>query len=239
MGDLRDIDAMRRAMRGITRAYFVYPMADGLLDAITVFAAAAIAAGVESIVNMSQITAREDFPSQAARRYWLGERILDWSSIGVTHLRPKLFLENLLVFAEVVRNQSKMPLAYGQGKSAPVGAEDVARVIVSVLIDPAPHRGKTYVPTGSRSLTVSETAAIFGRVLGRPVEYVDPPIADWTLALAQGQRTPYEIEYLSSVAAAHQRGELDIQTDIVQQIGGVPPKSLEAFVAENRAAFGG
>jgi NAD(P)H dehydrogenase (quinone) len=36
VGDLRDIEAVRRAMRGITRAYFVYPLAEGLLEALTV-----------------------------------------------------------------------------------------------------------------------------------------------------------------------------------------------------------
>jgi NAD(P)H dehydrogenase (quinone) len=239
VGDIKDIDGVRRAMRGTTRAYFVYPMADGLLDAITVFAVAAKEAGVEFIVNMSNITSREDFPSQAARRYWLGERIFDWTGIGVTHLRPTLFLENWLAFAEAVRGQSILPLAYGQGKSAPVCAEDVARVIVNILEDPASHRGKTYVPTGSRSVTMTEMAAIFGRVLGKPIEYVDAPQNEWARALAQAQRTPYTIEYLLKVAEAHRRGELDIQTDIVQQIGGAPPKSLEAFVAENRAVFGG
>ena len=238
VGDLRDVEAVRRAMRGITRAYFVYPLAEGLLEAITVFAAAAKEAGVESIVNMSQITARADFPSQAARQYWLGERILDWSGIGVTHLQPTLFLQNLLVFAEAIRNESKIFLPYGQGKSAAVCAEDVARVIVGVLVDPAPHQGKTYVPTGSRSITMSEMAAIFGRVLGKPIEYVDLPIAQYTQALAQFKRTPYLIEYLARVAEAHQRGELDVQTDIVSRIGGAPPKSLDAFVAENRASFG-
>jgi NAD(P)H dehydrogenase (quinone) len=238
VGDLTDIEAVRRAMRGITRAYFVYPLAEGLLEAITVFAAAAKEAGVESIVNMSQITARADFPSRAARHYWLGERILDWSGIGVTHLQPTLFLENLLVFAEAIRNESKIFLPYGQGKSAPVCAEDVARVIVRVLVDPGPHRGKTYVPTGSRSITMSEMAAIFGRVLGKPMEYVDLPIAQWTQVLAQ-LRTPYQVEYLSRVAEAHQRGELDVQTDIVPRVGGAPAKSPDAFVAENRAVFGG
>jgi NAD(P)H dehydrogenase (quinone) len=238
VGDLRDIEAVRGAMRGITRAYFVYPLAEGLLEAITTFAAAAKEAGVETIVNMSQITARANFPSQAARQYWLAERILDWSGIGVTHLEPTLFLENLLLFAEAIRKESKIFLPYGQGKSAPVCAEDVARVIVSVLVDPAPHRGKTYVPTGSRSITMSEMAAIFGRVLGKPIEHVDLPIAHWAQALAQ-VRTPYQIEYLSRVAEAHRRGELDVQTDIVERIGGAPPKSPDAFVAENRAAFGG
>jgi len=239
VGDLHDIKAVRSAMRGITRAYFVYPLAEGLLEAIAVFAAAAKESAIESIVNMSQITAREDFPSAAARAYWLGERIFDWTGIGVTHLRPTIFLENLLVFADTIRKEAKIVLPYGKGKNASVCGEDIARVVVGVLLDPAPHRGRTYIPTGPRSLTMSETAATFGRVLGKPIEYVDPPVAHWAQALAQFQKTPYLIEYLSRVAEAHQRDEFDVQTDIVQQIGGAPPKSLDAFVAENRAAFGG
>jgi NAD(P)H dehydrogenase (quinone) len=42
---------------------------------------------------------------------------------------------------------------------------------------------------------------------------------------------PYLIE-------AHQRGELDAETDVARQIGGAPPKSLETFIAENHATFG-
>src|SRR4051794_16268500 len=127
VGDLQDISAVRHAMRDVTRAYFVYPLAEGLIDAIAIFAAAAKEARVESIVNMSQLTARDDFPSLAARRYWLGEQVLDWSGIGVTHVQPTLFQENLLVFADTIRKESKIFLPYGQGKSALVSGEDVAR----------------------------------------------------------------------------------------------------------------
>ena len=45
------------------------------------------------------------------------------------------------------------------------------------------------------------------------------------------------IEHLSRVAEAHQLGEFDSETEVLRQIGGAPPKSLEAFVTENRAAF--
>jgi uncharacterized protein YbjT (DUF2867 family) len=238
VGDLRDIDAVRRAMRGVSRAYFVYPIAEGLLEATTVFAAAAKEARLEAIVNMSQISARADHPSPAARQHWLGERILEWSGIGVTHLRPPFFLEDLLVFAKTVREESKLYLPYGKGKHAPVCGEDLARVIASVLVNPAPHRDKTYVPTGPRSLTMTEMAEIFGRVLGKSVEYVDLPVAHWVQALAQLQMSPYLIEHLGRVAEAHQRGEFDAETDVVQQVGGAPPRSLEAFIAENRATFG-
>ncbi len=128
VGDLRDITAVRGAMRGVARAYFTYPLAEGLLEATTVFAAAAKEAGAQAIVNMSQITAREDHPSPAARQHWLSERVLDWSGIGVTHLRPPFFLENFLTLAKTVRNESKFFFPYGKGKHAPVCGEDLARV---------------------------------------------------------------------------------------------------------------
>jgi NAD(P)H dehydrogenase (quinone) len=239
VADLRDIDGVRRAMRDVTRAYFVYPIAEGLLEATSVFAIAAKEAGLEAIVNMSQITARADHPSPAARQHWLAERILDWTGVGVTHLRPPFFLEDLLVFAKPIRKEAKIFLPYGQGKHAPVCGEDLARVIVGLLADPAPHRGKTYVPTGPRSLSMTEMATVFGRVLAKPVAYVDPPVARWAEVLAQLQMSPYLIEHLTRVAEAHQRGEFDAQTEIVQQIGGASPKSLEAFITENRAAFSG
>jgi NAD(P)H dehydrogenase (quinone) len=237
VGDLRDIETVRCAMGGITRAYFVYPIAEGLLEATTVFAAAAKEAGLEAIVNMSQISARADHLSPAARQHWLSEHVLDWTGIGVTHLRPPFFLEDLLVFARAIRSESKIYLPYGQGRHAPVCGEDLARVVVGVLVDPASHRGKTYVPTGPRSLTMTEMAAIFGRVLGKPIEYVDLPVERWAQALMQLRLPPYLIEHLRRVAEAHQRGEFDAQTDVVQQVGGTVPKALDTFVAENRAAF--
>jgi len=238
VGDLNDITAVRGAMRGVAHAYFTYPLAERLLEATTIFAAAAKEAGVESIVNMSQITAREDHPSPAARQHWLAERVLDWSGIGVTHLRPPFFLENFLTLAaKTVYGESKIFLPYGQGKHAPVCGEDLARVIVGMLVAPKPHQGKTYIPTGPRSLSMNEMAAIFGRVLGKRVEYVDLPVQRWAQILAQFQLTPYLIEHLSRVAEAHQRGEFDAETDVVQKIGGVPPKSLETFIAEHRPVF--
>src|SRR5437870_1043765 len=60
VGDLRDVAAVRRAMSGVKRAYFVYPIAEGLLEATVAFSAAAKEAKVEAIVNMSQISARSD-----------------------------------------------------------------------------------------------------------------------------------------------------------------------------------
>lgn len=240
VGDVRDFEVVRAALDGVQRAYFTYPIAEGLLEATATFAAAAKQAGLHAIVNMSQITARADHPSPAARRHWLSERLLDWSGIGVTHMRPPFFLENLIaVAAKSIRTEGKIYLPYGSGRHAPVAGEDLARVAVGILTDSAAHVGKTYVPTGPVSLSMAEIATAFTRVLGYPVEYVDIPVERWQQILGHLEgMSPHLIEHLSRVAEAHQLGEFDALTDVVQTIGGAPPKSLESFIRENGPAFG-
>jgi NAD(P)H dehydrogenase (quinone) len=239
VGDIRDYEVVRTALEGVQRAYFTYPLADGLLIATATLAAAGKQTGLQSVVNMSQITARPDHRSPAARQHWLAERVLDWSGIGVTHLRPPFFLENLFnVAAPTVRTEGKIYLPYGQGRHAPIAGEDIARVAVGILTDPAAHRGRTYVPTGPASLSMMEQAGVFSGVLGRPVEYVDIPVERWRQMLSHVDvMTPWLIEHLSRVAESHQHGEFDAVTDVVETIGGVLPQSLEAFIRQNQIAF--
>jgi NAD(P)H dehydrogenase (quinone) len=240
VGDLRNFEVVRSALDGVQRAYFTYPIADGLLEATATFAAAGKQAGLQSMVNMSQITARPDHPSPAARQHWLAERLLDWSGIGVAHLRPPFFLENLIVIAaRTIQTEGKIYLPYGRGRHAPVAGEDLARVAVGILTDPDAHRAKTYVPTGPVSLSIAEMAAVFARVLDRPVEYVGIPVERWRQILSNlEEMSPHLIEHLLRVAEAHQQGEFDAVTDVVQRVGGAPPKSLEAFIRQNATLFG-
>src|ERR1700739_3326563 len=72
VGDIRDYTAVRAALDAVQRAYFTYPLADGLLLATASFAAAGKETGLQSIVNMSQITARPDHRSPGPRPQRVG-----------------------------------------------------------------------------------------------------------------------------------------------------------------------
>src|SRR5258708_937980 len=50
VGDLLNLNDARDALDGVRAAYFIYPIAPGLIEASAYFAQAAKAAGVESIV---------------------------------------------------------------------------------------------------------------------------------------------------------------------------------------------
>src|SRR3954465_13128688 len=58
LGDLLSLRDVRAALQGVHRAYFNYPLGDGLVEAAVMFAQAAREQDLELIVNLSQIQSR-------------------------------------------------------------------------------------------------------------------------------------------------------------------------------------
>jgi len=259
VGDLLDFDAVREALEGVDRAYFVYPIRPGLVQASAQFAQAAIEAGVEAIVNMSQVSARSDAKSHSARDHWLAEQVFDWSGLDVAHLRPTYFAEWLLYLAPMIR-QGVMYAPFTSGRHAPIAAEDQARVIVGILENPGSHSGKVYPLYGPVELTHDEIAKIVGRVLDRTVTYQSTPIEKWAALVAGASPggTPrndaaslyaeadritgkpgseFLIQHLREVAIDHTNGVFEGTNDLVENIGGRPPLTVADFVTKHRGAF--
>src|ERR1700751_3497061 len=172
IGDLLNPDDARIALESGSAAYFVYPIAPGLIDATAYFAQAARETGVGAIVNMSQISARREAKSHAARDHWIAERVFDWSGTPVTHLRPTFFAEWLLYLGKLGNRRSMVDkgvieLPLGDGRHAPIAAEDQARLIAEILIRPTTHTGKVYPLHGPIEMNQAAIAAAVGEVLGR------------------------------------------------------------------------
>ncbi|MEW2515979.1 NmrA family NAD(P)-binding protein [Streptomyces sp. NPDC046870] len=236
-GDLLDLDAVTAATRGVRSAYFTYPIRPGLIEATTVFAQAAADNGVGAIVNMSQISARREAASNAARHHWLAERLLDHYPVPATHLRPTFFAEWLTVFGEWDGPEGLLRLPMGNGRHAPIAAEDQGRVIASLLADPAPHAGRTYPLHGPTELDHHEIAAAVSRALGRPVRYEPVDFDTFARALeARGWHT-HTIQHLRNVTVDYQNGVFAGTNDVVRDIGGSEPMSVEEYVRRNKDAM--
>jgi uncharacterized protein YbjT (DUF2867 family) len=139
-GDFLNLDAVRAALLGVEGVYFCYPIRPGIIHATALFARAAREAGVECVVNMSQISAREDAKSHAAQDHWLAERVFECRGLTVAHLRPTYFAEWLLYLAPMIR-AGLLHVPFGTGSHAPIATEDQARVIVGILENPGRHGG--------------------------------------------------------------------------------------------------
>jgi uncharacterized protein YbjT (DUF2867 family) len=256
-GDLLNFDAIRAALKGTQRAYFCYPISPGLVQATAQFAQAAKEAGVEAIVNLSQISARGDSKSEAARQHWLSERVFDWSGVPTVHLRPTFFAEWILYLAPMIRQGKILAPFTTTGRHAPVAAEDQARVIATILESPAAHVGKTYPLFGPVELTYPEIAAIVSRVIGKEVTYQQVPIERYAEiftpkkstqftatsmssdpgASTGGSRKSFLMQHLGEVAIDHSNGIFAGTNNYIAEIGGRRPMTVEEFVKKNREAL--
>lgn len=260
IGDLLDFDAVRSALKGIQRAYFVYPIRPGLVQATAQFAQAAKEAGVDAIVNMSQKSAREDSLSHSARQHWLAERVFDWSGLNVAHIRPTYFAEWLIYLAPMLKQGDTIYGPFTTGRHAPIAGEDQGRVIAGILSNPEPHRGKIYPLYGPVEHTYDEIAEIMGQVLGRAVRYQHVPIDRFAeiVATAAAGRPPrndagsnyseadritrrpvseYLMQHLEEVAIDHTNGIFAGTNNYVEEIGDKPPLSVEQFLRKHRSVF--
>jgi uncharacterized protein YbjT (DUF2867 family) len=236
LGDLLDFESVRAAMEGMQTAYFVYPIRPGILQGTAYFAQAGKEAGLKAIVNMSQASARRIAKSHAAQDHWIAERVFDWSGVPVTHLRPTLFAEWILYWADFIK-AGFLPLPFGSGRHAPIAAEDQARVIANILVAPEEHQGKTYPLFGAKETTFPEMAQELGRILGKAVQYQVTDVPSLAkLAKEHGKPLPdFFWQHITEIAIDHQNGVFAGANDLVEKIGGRPPLTLEAFVTLNRA----
>jgi uncharacterized protein YbjT (DUF2867 family) len=239
VGDLLEHDDVRRATETMTGAYLCYPVRPGFIQATAYFADAARRARLDVVVNMSQISAREDSKSHAARDHWIAERVLDWSGVPTIHLRPTFFSEWLTFpwVLDFIVKEGKIALPYGNGRHAPIAGEDQARFIAKVLSQPKDHVGKIYTLCGPVELSQQEIADEISKVLGRKITYSPTTLEQYRELLNKYNVPEFTIQHFIEVAIDYQNGIFKGEDRVIAEITGKAPQTVEGFVKANRKMF--
>ena len=244
VGDLLDLGSMHRAIAGCETIYFGMSVSDAYLAATVNAAAVAKHYGMKAFINMSQMTVSqmsitETTPSPQHKLHWLSEQALNWSGLPVVHVRPTVFLEGffLTLTSDSVRESDQIRLPFGEGKTAPVAAEDVARAVTALLLNPQPHIGKIYHLTGPQSENMNFFAQEYSKALGRTITYQDIPLEPWRLELLSRRWPVHVVNHLAAMADLHRAGRFDRMSDDVRILTGQAPLSLREFVSRNAANF--
>jgi len=239
VGDLLEHDDIIQAMVGVSGAYLCYPVRPGYIQATSYFADAAKRAGVEVVIEMSQISAREDSKSHAARDHWIAERVLDWSGVPTVHIRPTYFSEWLTFpwVRDPIVNEGKITLPYGDGRHAPIAADDQARFIASVLTDPEGHIGRIYSLFGPVELNQQEIADEIGKVLGRKITYAPSTLEQYRAHLETYNLPEFLIQHFLATAVDYQNGIFAGVDGVIAKVTGQAPQTVSTFVETNREVF--
>jgi uncharacterized protein YbjT (DUF2867 family) len=181
----------------------------------------------------------ETTTSPQHKLHWLAEQALDWSGLPVVHVRPTVFLEGffLMFSSPSVKRSDQIKLPFGDGKTSPVSAEDVARVVAVLLANPQPHIGNTYHLTGPQSEDMHFYAQEYSKALGRTITYQDIPVEPWRAGLLERGLPLHLVNHLSTMADLHRAGRYDRLTDDVLTLTGQGALSLQDFVRKHAATF--
>ena len=232
-GDLADFGP---ALKGIDTLFLLSSSADPYASEAGAVAAAK-AAGVTKVVKLSAIGAHADSVNPFLRGHARVERLLEEGGLAWTSVRPSFFMQNWVLYnAPAIKAGQPVYANAGTAKLGWVDVRDIADVIVAALTQPG-HEGRVYELTGPEPLSYGDVAAKLTKLLGREVSYV--PVPDE--AAYQGMTgMGFPADYAWALTTLNQlvrRGLADVSTQTVQLVAGHAPRTLDAFLAESKAAF--
>src|SRR5262249_50564643 len=160
------------------------------------------------------------------------EQALAWSGLPVVTVRPTEFLEGMFLqlAGPSVRARDCIELPFGQGKTSPIAAADVALVIATILRDPLPHLGRIYELTGPRSQDMEGVDREYSEALNHKIRYSDIPLEDWERELKREGLPEHLVQHLMTMAKLHQANRYDRMANGVEQVTGQKPISIREFV---------
>ena len=223
VGDLTSAGDIVDAMDGVRRMFFNMSVSPDYPKATAEVCAVAVERGhLDVIVNMSQMTVSQmtltsTDQSKQHRLHWLAERVLDWSGLPVIHVRPTIFLDNPLfkfLASQGVRERGVLTLPFGTGRTSPIAADDVARVVAALLRNPAGRVGRVYELTGPEALDINGLAEQYTRALKRPISAEDVPLDEWEHEVLAPAGLPDHVrQHIATMARLHREGRYDRATD--------------------------
>jgi NAD(P)H dehydrogenase (quinone) len=238
VADMSDVERVADALKDVQRAYYCPPFDPYMIQGAAAFAVAAKEAHVEHIVSLTQWLASPSHPALMTRQLWLVDRLFSMiPGVAQTIVRPGFFADAYLTTIGLAVHLGVFPWMYGNSRNAPPSNEDVARVAVAALIDPARHAGKSYRPTGPELLGAEEMAKAIGRAVGRSVRVVPTPT--W-LFMKTARMGGLPIDLMSGVRYYiddHKRGtfELGAPTTDVLDVTGRPAEEFETIARRHAA----
>lgn len=204
-------------------------------DAVT----AAKAAGVGHVAYTSYVnTDVEGNPSAIAPEHHATEVAIRDAGLTYTFLRNSIYAEVQVPDAAAALGTGTLVTNAGDGRVAYVSREDCAAVAAAVLARPDAHQDAALEVTGPELIDAHRLAEIYAEVGGNPV---DPVFVD-DAAYAQGLvehtgMAKTDAEAYATFGAAIRSGVLEVQTDVVERVGGRAPRALRDVLEEHGAAL--
>ncbi|SDO48225.1 Uncharacterized conserved protein YbjT, contains NAD(P)-binding and DUF2867 domains [Nakamurella panacisegetis] len=227
IADFDDPRTLSAALHGVRRAYLVTPSSERAQEQQVQFADRAAAAGVETLVVLSQLGSESTSPVRFLRYHAAVEEHIRNLGIGYTFLRPNLFFQGFLAFAGLIAQNGMFFAPIGSSAISAIDVRDIAAVAAAALTEDG-HQGATYTLTGPAAITHEEIAVAMSEALGHTVTFADAPPEQFGAAL-DGILPAWQIQGTLEDYAHYSRGEAAFVSTAVNEVTGRPPRDIAQF----------
>ena len=236
IGSIENKEAVDQSMVDIEAALILLPNSENQLSLEKQLVDSAKQAGANRVVKMSSIEATPDATSPIPRLHLESEEYIKQSGLNWTMVKPNFYMQNLLASAATIKDQGKIFLPMGEGKTGMIDTTDVGKVLAKVLSEDG-HESMNHEITGPEILSFFEVAEIFTQGLGKQVDYVDVPLAAYKETLGQFLTNQWHLDAVIDLFKGIADGGIEEKTDTYSNLMGESPKSLSQFVSENSFIF--
>ena len=237
--DYDDASTLAPALHGIDAVFMVTDYTVGMLRQSKAFINAAKHASVGHIVHLG---APGDDDTNVDHWGWhqFVERYIEWSGLSFTHLRPEIFMQNLLGYGGAKPIKEGVIHHYvGNAKICWVDIDDIAAVAAECLKHPVKHRGQTY-RLGYDAKTYHEVATVLSSITGQAFSYEARPASEF---LAKVLAAGADYAYMQCAATNYENYATgrtpgaDYTFDNFEAITGRKPACWADFAARHRDEF--
>ena len=236
VADAENPAGLKTALEGVDQLFFVMTNSLNQVELELTVVHMANLAGVKHLVKLSAPEFTPHSPVTIAAWHGKIEQVLRLGPIKTTILRPYAFMQNLLNQASVIQKRNRFFGIMGQSVCNWVDVRDIADVAATVLLDSA-WQGGTYTLTGGRVYSYPEIAEKISVLRGKPVRYVNQKPERYYKDLVRWVHLP---EHIAHHLVEIQQLSINVPetpTRNVEEILGRSPRTLDAFLEENRHAF--
>ena len=197
---------------------------------------AAKRAGVKRLVKQS-VFAAEGEAYSFARIHRRIERAVEASGIAYTFLRPGSFMQNFVTYqGETIRTENAFYLPCGDAREAFVDARDIDGVAARALTRDG-YEGKAYDLLGPEALTYGDAAAKLSAALGRTVNYVSVPEAEFKKAMIGTGLPEPSVDRLVDLYRFIREEHPPTQSTAIKDVTGRDPISFDQFAHDYADAW--
>jgi uncharacterized protein YbjT (DUF2867 family) len=229
VGSLARPSTLAVALKGVDAVYLA-PMA----RTVRRFCELAREAGIERVVALSGSSVGDDHEGSSGNEYAAVEAAVREAGFAWTFLRPGVFMNNTLDWADMVR-AGEVRMAYGDATQTPIDLGDIAAVAARVLLSEG-HVGATHVLSGPSAISLREQVTTLESVLGKEIRFHELTRAEQR-AQWVGFGVPEDVVDWLLDGFEETLRHPQVPTGVVEELLGRPGTTYAEWAAARRDVF--